>query len=375
VAHPLAVPDFVRCGARWGEEISVQVLRVLPEARSAHFERSRPAPDRVTIYVSRYRDLDPSSMWPGTRQVSTASAWLWAFRRRWDVVQLPEPLWLRALPLTFSVGLAVRLSDLVFRRKTWIGTYAMENNDSSALLRGIPGGAHGVLFGIVRLLCGLIFDRVALASAAANECYVDLRLLPRKATTAQFQDLPQQCLAESAEKVRRVTFMGVLEPRKGVPDLLAAWTKSGLGADGWTLALAGAGPLADDVARAAAADASVTALGMIDRSEMHELMASSSVVVLPSRRDGRWREQIGLPIVEGLAHGCHVVATPDTGLREWLRSHGHHVLPEQFTVADLATALCVATRNPLDPGAVRAALPALDCRIRAENWMREAATA
>jgi hypothetical protein len=51
------------------------------------------------------------------------------------------------------------------------------------------------------------------------------------------------------------------------------------------------------------------------------------------------------------------------------------VLPEQFTVADLATALCDATRNPLAPGAVRAALPALDCRIRAENWMREAATA
>jgi glycosyltransferase involved in cell wall biosynthesis len=369
------VTDFVRGGARWGEEISVQVLRVLPEARSAHFERSRQAPDRVTIYVSRYRDLDPSSMWPGTRQVGLASAWLWAFRRRWAVVQLPEPLWLRALPLTLSVGLAVRLSDLVFRRKTWIGTYAMENNDSSALLRGIPGGAHGVLFGIVRILCGIIFDRVALASAAANDCYLELRLLPKKGRTALFDDLPQECRSESARKVRRVTFMGALEPRKGVPDLLRAWTKSGLGADGWELALAGAGPLADEVARAAEGDPSVTALGMIDRGEMHELMASTSVVVLPSRRDGRWREQIGLPIVEGLAHGCHVVATPDTGLSEWLRRHGHHVLPDQFTVADLATALCDATRNPLDPSAVRAALPAQDCRIRAENWMREPASA
>lgn len=354
----------------------MQVLRVLPEARSAHFERSRQTPGRVTIYVSRYRDLDPSSMWPGTRQVSLASAWLWAFRRRWDVVQLPEPLWLRALPLTLSVGLAVRMSDLVFRRKTWIGTYAMENNDSSALLRGIPGGAHGVLFGIVRILCGFIFDRVALASSAANDCYVELGLLPKNGGTAQFQDLPQECRGELvAEKVRRVTFMGALEPRKGVPDLLQAWTKSGLGEDGWELALAGAGPLADEVAHAAEADPSVTALGMIDRGEMHELMASTSVVVLPSRRDGRWREQIGLPIVEGLAHGCHVVATPDTGLSEWLRGNGHNVLPEQFTVADLATALCDATRNPLDPGAVRAALPAQDCRIRAENWMREAASA
>jgi len=48
--------------------------------------------------------------------------------------------------------------------------------------------------------------------------------------------------------------------------------------------------------------------------------------------------------------------------------------PDGFTVADLATALCDAHPNPLDPGAVRASLPPLDCRVRAENWMREAAS-
>jgi len=352
----------------------VQVLRVLPEARSAHFERSRQSPDGITIYVSRYRDLDPSSIWPGTRQVGLMWAWSWAFRRRWDVVQLPEPLWLRALPLTLSVGLAVRISDLVHRRKTWIGTYAMENNDASALLHGIPGGSNGIIFGIIRLLCGWVFDRIALASEGAGDCYADVRLIPRKAKVARFHDLPEECREERVRKIRRVTFMGVLEHRKGVPDLLAAWTKSGMGEDGWELAVAGTGPLAEDVARAAESDPSMTVLGMIDRRGVHELMATTSVVVLPSRRDGRWREQIGLPIVEGLAHGCHIVATPDTGLSEWLRMHGHNVLPDGFTVADLATALCDATRNPLDPGAVRASLPPLDCRVRAENWMREAAS-
>jgi glycosyltransferase involved in cell wall biosynthesis len=93
---------------------------------------------------------------------------------------------------------------------------------------------------------------------------------------------------------------------------------------------------------------------------------------LPSRREGRWREQIGLSIVEGLAHGCHIVATPDTGLSEWLRLHGHDVLPNEFTVADLTAALRDAARNQLDPAAVRASLPPLDCRVRAENWMRQA---
>jgi glycosyltransferase involved in cell wall biosynthesis len=350
----------------------VQVLRVLPEARSAHFERSRPSPDRMTIYVSRYGDLDPSSVWSGTRQVSVARAWLWAFRRRWDVVQLPEPLWLRALPLTLSVGLAVRVSDLVFRRKTWIGTYAMENSDPTALLRGIPGGSGGMIFGLIRFLSGVIYDRMALASGAAHDCYAAVRLLPKRGQVAHFQDLPEECRDEVSEKNQRVTFLGVLEQRKGVLDLLVAWAESGLGRAGWELAVAGAGPLAGDVARAAEDDSSILPLGMIDRQEMHKLMARTSIVVLPSRREGRWREQIGLSIVEGLAHGCHIVATPDTGLSEWLRLHGHDVLPDEFTVADLTAALRDAARNQLDPAAVRASLPPLDCRVRAENWMRQA---
>jgi glycosyltransferase involved in cell wall biosynthesis len=347
----------------------VQVLRVLPEARSAHFERSRRSPDRVTIYVNRYGDLDRGSVWPSAHRVSLIWAWLWAFKRRWHVVQLPEPLWLRALPLTLSVGLAVRMSDLVHRRRTRIVTYAMENNDPSALLRGIPGGSRGVVFGFVRHLSGWIFDRVALASRGASDCYVAVQLLPKRGVVELFNDLPQECLGEVGTKVRRVTFLGALEPRKGVRDLLEAWTGSGLGRAGWELAVAGAGPLAEEVGRAAATDPSIVPLGLIGRREMHELMIATSIVVLPSRRDGRWREQIGLSIVEGLAHGCHIVATPDTGLCEWLQVHGHSVLPDEFTVADLATALCDAARSQLDPVEVRASLPPLDGRVQAEDWM------
>ena len=50
--------------------------------------------------------------------------------------------WLRALPLTVSVGLAVRLSDLVQRRRTRIVTYGMENSDPDVLLAGIPRPLH-----------------------------------------------------------------------------------------------------------------------------------------------------------------------------------------------------------------------------------------
>jgi glycosyltransferase involved in cell wall biosynthesis len=92
-------------------------------------------------------------------------------------------------------------------------------------------------------------------------------------------------------------------------------------------------------------------------------------VVLPSRREGRWREQIGLSIVEGLAHGCHVIATPDTGLAGWLSRHGHDVLPEDFTVADLVGAMRQAADTRLSPAMVQESLPAVDGRISAEDWM------
>ena len=348
----------------------MQILWVIPEVRSAHFERSRPVGNLHIIFVSRYKDLDESSIWPSARQVPLALAWAWALRGRWQVVHLPEPLWLRALPLTVSVGLTVRLADLFLRRRTRIVTYAMENNEPTLLMNGIPGFLHRFVFGLIRGLSTIIFDRIAFASSSARECYAATRVLPSRCTTALFEDLAAPCMAHRDErKMQQMTFVGVLELRKGLPDLLAAWEQANLGAAGWELAIAGSGPLAEDLARAAAADTSITPLGQIDRRKVHEVMARTAVVVLPSRREGRWREQIGLSIVEGLSHGCHVIATPDTGLGGWLSRHGHDVLPENFTVPDLVDALRRAADTRLSPAMVRDSLPPVDGRIAAENWM------
>ena len=346
------------------------ILRVVPEVRSSDFERSRPSPHRTLIFVSRYSDLDGSSVWPSARQVRRPLAWTWAFRGEWRVVELPEPLWLRALPLTVSVGLAVRLADLLHRRRTRVVTYAMENNDPMALLRGVPRQLHGAVFGVIRWLGELIYDRIAFASAAASECYRAAEVLPVRCETALFEDLPEACTEhEGLDRSRRMAFIGALEPRKGLPDLLVAWRDAGLAASGWELAIAGSGPLAGAVAKAVQADPSMVALGRIDRADVHKLLASSAVVVLPSRREGRWREQIGLPIVEGLAHGCHIVATPDTGLVDWLHRNGHTTLPDNFSTADLGRALREAADTRLHPKTVWDSLPPVGGRLAAEDWM------
>jgi glycosyltransferase involved in cell wall biosynthesis len=350
----------------------VRTLRVVPEVRSSDFERSRPSPDRTVIFVSRYSDLDEDSVWPNSRQVRRSLAWLWAWRGDWRVVELPEPLWLRALPLTVSVGIAVRLADVVRRRRTRVVTYAMENNDPAALLRGIPRPLHRTVGLVIRWLGELVYDRIAFASPAALGCYRASRTLPTRSTIALFEDLPEARLEPAGrERARRMAVVGALEPRKGVRDLLVAWRESDLASLGWELALAGSGPLAAQVAGAAELDQSIAALGRLDRADVRKLLSDSAVVVLPSRREGRWREQIGLSIVEGLEHGCHIVATPDTGLADWLRRNGHTTLPDQFSTADLGRALREVAESRLRPEMVWRSLPPVGGRLAAEDWMCE----
>jgi glycosyltransferase involved in cell wall biosynthesis len=349
---------------------SVGTLRVVPQLRSADFERSRRADRHTVIYVSRYPDLDETSVRANTHRVGLAGAWRWAFRADWRVVELAEPLWLRALPLIVSVGWAVRLADLLRRRRTRIVCYAMENSPPFQLLRGLPAWLHPVAFWVLRLLAGRLFDRVAFASTATERLYRQMRLLSAGCATALYQDLHEPCPeCPSVRPARRMCYLGALEPRKGVFELLAAWRTTRLGQRGWELAVAGAGPLSGELRRAAVADPSIRPLGLVDRPGTHRLLAESAVVVLPSRREGRWREQIGMSIIEGLAHGCHVLATPDTGLADWLSEHGHTVLPEDFTQADLVRALCAVGTERLGTERVLAALPSVAGRVAAEDWL------
>lgn len=348
-------------------------LLIFPAIRSADFERIQDRPDRVILYGRRIEDLDPVSVPSSARHVTAWTAWTWAFRQPWRVVELPEPLWLRALPLTMSVGLAVRLADLLRRRRTTIVTYAIENREAEHLFRGLPRSRQGLGFGFLRMLCTIVYDRFAFGSEASQRCYQDTRTLPRRCATASYLDMLPECPKETdVAKEPLVAFVGALEVRKGVPSLLDAWARSGLGARGWTLQVAGSGPLRDLVESAAATDPSLRYRGALSRSDVHGLLAEAAVLVLPSRPDGRWKEQIGNPINEGLAHGCQVVATPDSGLAGWLAERGHRVLPPQFTTADLSEALRRAVADERDPAEVRRSLPDAPGRARGEEWLYSA---
>ena len=345
-------------------------LRFVPDLRSTDFERSRNPEGRVLVYGTAKGDLDRSSMTGEVRQVNLLTAWTWAFRRRWTVVELAEPLWLRALLMTYSIGLAVRLCDRLYGRRTLVVTYAIENNDPVRLFRLFPLPARRLVTTAIRWIGGLVYDRIAFGSPAAELCYRASRVLPASCDTAHFLELQPLCHCRPDEAADKgsVVFVGAFEERKGVPDLLAAWSTLPAAERAWTLTIGGAGPLADEVQLAADNDPTIDVRGRLDRNDVHAVLRRASVFVLPSRHDKRWCEQIGLSVVEALSHGCRIVATPDTGLAPWLREQGNVVLPPGFTPGDVAAGIVRAIEGGAssDPGR---GLPPQDNRILAEDWM------
>ena len=93
------------------------------------------------------------------------------------------------------------------------------------------------------------------------------------------------------------------------------------------------------------------------------------MVIAPSVPAGRWREQLGLPIIEGLSVGATVVTTTETGLASWLEQQGHTVIPMPRIAELLARATAHALEHPLSVGDVIGTLPATDTRLEVDRWI------
>ncbi len=131
-----------------------------------------------------------------------------------------------------------------------------------------------------------------------------------------------------AERVRRelglvegqplLTMVAEFNPGKRHKDAVAALAASGL--DDATLALAGDGPLVDEVlalARSLGVGERVRALGY--RHDIPDILAASTAVLLPSEREGLPRSlmeaaSLELPLIATRIRGITELVTPETGI-------------------------------------------------------------
>jgi glycosyltransferase involved in cell wall biosynthesis len=138
-------------------------------------------------------------------------------------------------------------------------------------------------------------------------------------------------------------FLGYLGARKGVPELLEALASPALRALPWRATLAGDGLVDEFRARAHALGLKerVTFPGWLDQPSASALCAGADILVLPSHGEG-----LAMSVLEGLAHGLAVVATPVGAHAEVIEPETSGLLTPPGDVPALAAALARVIADP-----------------------------
>lgn len=351
--------------------MSPRSIRIVPELRAVHVGRHRDGKPADLLYLDTNYDLSGTELAPGIRRTTLLGALGRFLATDASTLEVPEPLWMRFWPEHVLLAVGFKLAGAVRGRRHRVVTYAMENNDLGILVggrRALPSwvvSAVGLLIGAV---ARLTLDRIRFATPAACAAYARLPFI-RSVEHSVGLELPAPSAIPSAAEPGRCLFLGVLEARKGVEVLATAWETVEACRPDASLSIIGPGPEYARLRRwASERPASRRVLGRLPHHVANEELGRASVLVAPSVPDGRWREQVGLPVKEALAAGLTVVTTDQTGLAPWLAEHGHRVVQPGDPVL-LADALVAALDAPLSREVVRADLPEQDGRLVADAWL------
>ena len=119
-------------------------------------------------------------------------------------------------------------------------------------------------------------------------------------------------------------FVGRFSAEKGLKLLIDAWQRHAEGSLG-TLRLIGDGPLASEVAAAAAGRSDIEILGRRTHAEVQDAMRGSAALVTPST----WDEVCPMVVVEALANARPVLATAMGGLPYLVGDSGGWTVPPE----------------------------------------------
>jgi glycosyltransferase involved in cell wall biosynthesis len=316
-----------------------------PVLRSSHLERLAPLPGFRLLAADRHPDCDDALLGAAAfpvllRPPDALEADLRADPP--DVLEVTEPLWTAQWPA------ALRLADAV--PSAVLCSYAIE-----VLPHPAPEAWQRL-------------SAVAFGSRAAERAYASSCPDAGWRSTVVEERRPRcaVCFAPGSSRDvparAELVFAAELSERKGIDLLMTAW--DAVHPAGWRLRVLGWGPRTEQVRAWAQGRADVDLLVAADRQQVHDALRRAAAVVLPSRRVDGWREQIGLSLVEGLAHGCRLLTTDETGLAEGLG-------PQHLVVAAGSAAALADGVRALGPPPATKTLPgaADDSRSQVQRWL------
>jgi glycosyltransferase involved in cell wall biosynthesis len=350
--------------------ITTDRARLYRTLRSAHLERAHQLPPAAIMFcIKRYDFHDELAQGLVIVQAHPVrAAWLLA-RSPVTTLEIGEPLMLSSVwASALAIG-ALRLRFLLGGHQARIVTYALENADPFERTLRVRARLRRSLNGVAARFVWRHTDRIVFGTDAARVTY--RRALPaptRDAVSAVIPALPAACPCASngGADANRVVFLGAFVDRKGLPNVLAAWPLVTAALPEARLTLIGKGTLLALALNAAALDPTIEIVIDPPRSEIHRHLRRAHVLALPSQPTPTWREQVGLPIVEGLAHGCTIVTTTETGLATWLEEHDHEIVSPACTREQLAGAVVRAVQIPRRTATD---LPTVDGRLAADAWL------
>jgi glycosyltransferase involved in cell wall biosynthesis len=357
---------------RFDHQARSKRVRIIPELRNYHVASLASAVPADTFYFNKKYDLDDRVL-PSTLQEVGFLQFLRILRDpKYGDLEIWEPLWVRLLPKHI-----LAVATWKSRNNRFVYSYAMENNDIASLIggkRSVPAWVTKFLSLPIGIYIAVAYTKIAYASSGSRDVYWGLPLVTRVTSTI-IPNLPKRPEVREIVPVAARQFRAILlcsmEARKGVREVLRAWPKVEEAIEGASLVLIGNGPLAQE-ARSWALEnpSSRIFLGAMSHEDALTEVAKSKVLLLPSVRWGRWREQIGLPIHEALINGLTVVSTDETGLAEWLKNNGHVVVPRERLDQHLANAIVGALLDPLPREQVLESLPTKEARMEANHWLQ-----
>lgn len=149
-----------------------------------------------------------------------------------------------------------------------------------------------------------------------------------------FNPVPDITVLREKQDTCNFTFMGELTKRKGIEDLLEAFSQCNN--EHARLLVAGNGDIDTLKAhcRALGIENKVDFLGWINNSEKLHLLAKTDVVVLPSYAEG-----LPMSILEAMSVGLPVITTPVGAVEDAITDHEHGLLIKPGNINDLCLAL------------------------------------